>query len=91
MILQEQDLGKLDLGSITTNSRATRREMFGGSGFSDFFETLFGQGNGRSGNYAGFGEHPVGSDLAGEITISLQESLQWKQSALQTWDRRRLG
>lgn len=49
-------------------------EMFGGSGFSDFFETLFGQGNGRSGSYAGFSEHAVGSDLAGEITISLQEA-----------------
>ncbi|MEP1094193.1 MAG: DnaJ C-terminal domain-containing protein [Cyclobacteriaceae bacterium] len=49
-------------------------EMFGGSGFSDFFETLFGQGYGRPGGHGGFEEHAVGSDLAGEVTISLQEA-----------------
>ncbi|MEQ9403591.1 MAG: DnaJ C-terminal domain-containing protein [Cyclobacteriaceae bacterium] len=46
-------------------------EMFGGSGFSDFFESLFGQSYGRS---TGFGQEVTGSDLAGEVSISLQEA-----------------
>ena len=57
-------------------------EFFGGgsSGFSDFFESLFGrgtrQGKGFSGNggFSGFGADIPGNDLAGEITISLQEA-----------------
>lgn len=57
-------------------------EFFGGgsSGFSDFFESFFGrgtrQGKGFSGNggFSGFGADIPGNDLAGEITISLQEA-----------------
>ena len=57
-------------------------EFFGGgsSGFSDFFESLFGrgtrQGKGFSGTggFSGFGADIPGNDLAGEITISLQEA-----------------
>lgn len=52
----------------------------GSSGFSDFFESLFGrgtrQGKGFSGTggFSGFGADIPGNDLAGEITISLQEA-----------------
>ena len=57
-------------------------EFFGGgsSGFSDFFESFFGrgtrQGKGFSGTggFTGFGADIPGNDLAGEITISLQEA-----------------
>lgn len=57
-------------------------ELFGGgsSGFSDFFESFFGrgtrQGKGFSGTggFSGFGADIPGNDLAGEITISLQEA-----------------
>lgn len=57
-------------------------EFFGGgsSGFSDFFESFFGrgtrQGKGFSGTggFSGFGADIPGNDLAGEITISLQEA-----------------
>lgn len=57
-------------------------EVFGGgsSGFSDFFESFFGrgtrQGKGFSGTggFSGFGADIPGNDLAGEITISLQEA-----------------
>lgn len=57
-------------------------EFFGGgsSGFSDFFEFFFGrgtrQGKGFSGTggFSGFGADIPGNDLAGEITISLQEA-----------------
>lgn len=57
-------------------------EFFGGgsSGFSDFFESLFGrgtrQGKGFSGTggFSGFGADIPGNDLAAEITISLQEA-----------------
>ena len=52
----------------------------GSSGFSDFFESLFGrgtrQGKGFSGTggFSGFGADIPGNDLAAEITISLQEA-----------------
>ncbi|WP_348655425.1 J domain-containing protein [uncultured Roseivirga sp.] len=52
----------------------------GGSGFSDFFESFFGGGSrkGRgfsgSGGFSGFGADIPGNDLAGEISISLQEA-----------------
>lgn len=49
-------------------------EMFGGSGFSDFFESFFG----RSGaGFRGFGnadQKIPGSDLTGEISITLREA-----------------
>lgn len=46
-------------------------EFFGGSGFSDFFESFFGSGRQRSG---GFGFGSPESDLAGEVPISLEEA-----------------
>lgn len=57
-------------------------EFFGGgsSGFSDFFESLFGRGTRQekefsgNGGFSGFGADIPGNDLAGEITISLQEA-----------------
>jgi len=52
---------------------------FGGTGFSDFFEQLFG-GMGRGGRRAGgFGAEPVeeerGADVEGDILVTLEESL----------------
>lgn len=57
-------------------------EFFGGgsSGFSDFFESFFGRGTTQgkefsgNGGFSGFGADIPGNDLAGEITISLQEA-----------------
>lgn len=55
-------------------------EFFGGGGFSDFFESFFGGGTKHSkgfagsGGFSGFGTDRPGSDLAGEILISLQEA-----------------
>ena len=57
-------------------------EFFGGgsSGFSDFFESFFGRGTRQekefsgNGGFSGFGADIPGNDLAGEITISLQEA-----------------
>lgn len=49
-------------------------DMFGRSGFSDFFESFFGR-SGR--NFGGFAENDgniPGRDLSGEVTISLQEA-----------------
>ncbi|GAA0892718.1 J domain-containing protein [Fulvivirga kasyanovii] len=52
----------------------------GGSGFSDFFESFFGRGAGRSRGFSGsrggsgFGADMPGSDLAGEVNISLKEA-----------------
>lgn len=50
---------------------ADESEFFGGSGFSDFFESFFGRGRQRSG---GFGFGSPESDLAGEVPISLEEA-----------------
>ena len=57
-------------------------EFFGGgsSGFSDFFESFFGRGTRQgkefsgNGGFSGFGADIPGNDLAGELTISLQEA-----------------
>src|SRR5262249_23151270 len=54
-------------------------EVFGGggrgpSGFSDFFETLFGGGLGRGAGRAGAGFTMRGSDVEAEITLSLEEA-----------------
>jgi curved DNA-binding protein len=53
-------------------------DFFGGSsGFSDFFEMFFGQGKGRDAGFFGdfdfgdFDREVPGSDLAGEVSISL--------------------
>jgi curved DNA-binding protein len=49
-------------------------DMFGNTGFSDFFESLFGGGKGRRPDFDfGFSD---GQDLAGELTISLEEAFQ---------------
>ncbi len=52
-------------------------DLFGGGGFSDFFKAFFGGGMGSRFGQSGFGgshyEQP-GSDLTGEIHISLQEA-----------------
>jgi len=61
-------------------------DFFGsGSGFSDFFESFFGGGRSGQGfqgaggfggfnDFGGFADHSPGSDLAGEISISLNEA-----------------
>lgn len=56
-------------------------DFFGGSsGFSDFFEAFFGRGSGRNNpfgsrkNHAGFNNDLPGNDLAGEISITLNEA-----------------
>src|SRR5947209_7310868 len=51
---------------------------FGGTGFSDFFETFFGGGRGRSA-FGGFGGHQAtaarGSDVEAAIMVTLEEAL----------------
>jgi curved DNA-binding protein len=55
--------------------------QFGGTGFSDFFEQLFGamgRGQGRSQPQGGFEEEPAGergADIEGDILVSLDEAL----------------
>ncbi len=62
----------------------------GGSGFSDFFESFFGSGSGRAGGFAGshgFGgvnANIPGSDLSGELSISLQEAFSGTERILDT-------
>jgi curved DNA-binding protein len=52
---------------------------FGGTGFSDFFETFFGGGRGRSA-FGGFGQRTAtaerGSDVEADIMVTLEEALQ---------------
>jgi curved DNA-binding protein len=50
---------------------------FGGTGFSDFFETFFGGGRGRSA-FGGFGQRTAserGSDVEADIMVTLEEAL----------------
>ncbi len=53
---------------------------FGGTGFSDFFEQLFGSMRGRRGGFAGFGNleeaEPAerGRDVEGDILVTLEEA-----------------
>lgn len=53
-------------------------EIFGNAGFSDFFEAFFGQGRKKTGGPFGGRSsadfYTPGADMAGEITISLQEA-----------------
>ena len=49
-------------------------DIFGGEGFSDFFQTLFGRGFRAS--QPGYSRIQKGEDLRGEITISLEEAFQ---------------
>ena len=50
---------------------------FGGTGFSDFFETFFGGGRGRSA-FGGFGQRTAaerGNDVEADIMVTLEEAL----------------
>ena len=51
---------------------------FGGTGFSDFFESFFGGGRGRSA-FGGFGRRPTGAergnDVEADIMVPLEEAL----------------
>jgi curved DNA-binding protein len=53
---------------------------FGGTGFSDFFEQLFGSMNARRGGFSGFGNHAEeeiaerGRDVEGDIMVTLEEA-----------------
>ncbi|HEY4284319.1 MAG TPA: J domain-containing protein [Chthoniobacterales bacterium] len=64
---------------------------FGGTGFSDFFETFFGGGRGKSA-FGGFGQRPAGaergSDVEADIMVPLEEAL---QGATRTVSLRRAG
>jgi curved DNA-binding protein len=57
--------------TYSTQEGGDASDFFGGSGFSDFFESFFGRGRQRSG---GFGFGAPESDLAGEVPISLDEA-----------------
>ena len=52
---------------------------FGGTGFSDFFETFFGGGRGESAFGGGFGRRPAtaerGQDVEADIMVTLEEAL----------------
>lgn len=64
-------------------------DLFGG-GFSDFFEAFFGRGSGSFGRQGGFGSFEAGgfeadmpgSDLSGEVPISLEEAYHGTQRLL---------
>jgi curved DNA-binding protein len=53
---------------------------FGGTGFSDFFEQLFGAANARRGGFSGYGNHAEeevaerGRDVEGDIMVTLEEA-----------------
>ena len=53
---------------------------FGGTGFSDFFEQIFGQMRGQRGGFSGFGNHEDrefaerGRDVEGDIMVTLDEA-----------------
>jgi len=52
--------------------------QFGGTGFSDFFEQLFGSRRGGSGRSAGFAEEDFaerGRDIEGDIMVTLEEAM----------------
>ncbi len=52
--------------------RSDSDTIFGGEGFSDFFQTLFGKG--FRGSKTGYSKIQRGADLRAEITISLEEA-----------------
>ena len=49
-------------------------DMFGGSGFSDFFESFFGRSGRNNRGYTEDDRDVPGSDLSGDVTITLQEA-----------------
>jgi curved DNA-binding protein len=65
---------------------------FGGTGFSDFFETFFGGGRGKSAFGGGFGRRPEeaerGNDVEADIMVPLEEAL---HGAKRTVSLRRSG
>lgn len=61
-------------GSYQYEFHGDPSEMFGGSGFSDFFESFFGQSGSGFRGFGNYDQEIPGSDLAGEISITLQEA-----------------
>lgn len=61
------------------DSRGEEYEFhFGGTGFSDFFEQLFGSRGGRGGRFGRFAEEDLaerGRDIEGDIMVTLEEAL----------------
>jgi len=51
-------------------------DMFGNSGFSDFFESFFGGARRKQGGFEGYNQDFPGSDLTGEISITLSEAFE---------------
>jgi curved DNA-binding protein len=61
--------------TYTYTQGGPEEDFFGGSGFSDFFESFFGRG--RGGNAGPFGQSDFdfpGGDLSGEIPVTLEEA-----------------
>jgi len=54
--------------------RGDPSENFGGGGFSDFFESFFGGTSGGFSGFTNFEQDIPGSDLAGDVSITLQEA-----------------
>lgn len=66
-------------GQTSRGGRMNEEEFhFGGTGFSDFFEQLFGSrmrgGFGRRGNFAEEGLAERGADIEGDIMVTLEEA-----------------
>ena len=61
---------------------------FGGTGFSDFFESLFGSAGRRGGGFRGFGDEDSGQqssrgrDVEGDIMVTLEEALRGSQRGI---------
>jgi len=72
-------------GRSYSGSRGTRGQdyefQFGGTGFSDFFEQLFGSRGGRAGGFGGGPKYEEdlgsekGRDLEGDIMVTLEEAM----------------
>jgi curved DNA-binding protein len=65
--------GQRPRGGYTYQGDAS--EFFGGGGFSDFFESFFGNGRRSQRTTDDFGFDSPESDLAGEVPISLEEAM----------------
>ncbi|RNC28769.1 MAG: Curved DNA-binding protein [Candidatus Dichloromethanomonas elyunquensis] len=66
---------------------------FGGGGFSDFFSTIFGMGQGfgadQGGFYSGVGRQArTGRDLEGELTITLEEAYHGTKKLIDVGNKR---
>jgi curved DNA-binding protein len=65
-------------GRAAGNANGSEEYHFGGTGFSDFFESLFG-GAGRRGGFSGFADAEEsagrGRDVEGDIMVTLEEAL----------------